>query len=158
MTLDQLATEVMARLNLTSPESEARIKRELNDAYRRVTSAIGLVTTRRTTATEQTTPSDPALTFSLDKLENVYVTATGNRRVLPEVTYADYRDRVENTQNTGMPQCYAIETYGAGFVTIVLFPTPNDVINVSADGYRNLTTLDDADEPNIPADYNDALI
>lgn len=157
MTLAQLATEVMARLNLSSTESSARVKRELNDAYRRLTSSCGLATSRRTTANVNSVALTPTVTFALDKVERVYITSP-TKQVFPEITYDDCRNANIETATTGIPSAYAIKTMGGGDVTIELTPIPDGAYMIYADGYVTVATLADNDEPVVPTDYQDALI
>jgi hypothetical protein len=157
MTLDQLWTEVGARLNLTSDESEARVKRELNEAYRRVSSSIGLQLSRRSVGvTVNTIQDDPTVTFTLEKVERVYIPSA--RDVLDEITFDEIREANIELATGGVPRRYAIQSSTASTVTLCLNPIPSSVIAIYADGVVNASTLGDSDSPAFAADYHDVLI
>lgn len=158
MTFADIQNSVAERLNLTSADSLARIGRNINDRYRRLTSNVGLATSRRATDTQNTVGNDPHVTFALEKLERVYTVDTGKRRVLDEISYDEWRALDTWLQPLGDSTRYAIETAGAASVTIVLTPTPSSVFAINADGLANAATLADTDVPAFPADFHDALV
>lgn len=158
MTFTELVTEAANRLNLTSSEATARLGSYINQRYRRLTSAIGLNTSRRTTATVATVAGTETVTLALEKLESVYIPASGTRRVLSEITYDQLRIRNAEQAPSGVPLDYAIVTTGASSVTIALSPVPDSIITIYADGLANASTLSGSDIPDFPADYHDALV
>jgi hypothetical protein len=157
VTLNELATDVKSRLNLTSSEADTRIRANLNAAYRKVTSGLGLQTARRATDTQATVADTPQVTFDLEKIERVYVIDGGRQRVLDELIYDLVKEANVSLQTTGLPLCYAVENMGAASVTIILDPIPGDVFTIKADGTQNASTLADNDSPAFPADFHDVL-
>jgi hypothetical protein len=158
MTFTEIVQAASDRLNLTSPEATARIGRSVNDRYRRVTSSIGLQTSRRTTATANTSAGSPSLTFALEKLEVIYDTTSGQRRVLSEITYDEWRNSNVYANPSGTPRRYAVKSADASSVTIVLDPVPASVSSLSADGLASASSLSGSQVPAFPADFHDALV
>jgi hypothetical protein len=158
VTFDEIVSEVKSRLNLTSTEATTRVGQFVNSRYRRLTSSVGVQTSRRTTSTANTVAGNPRVTFSLEKVERVYLTASGKARVLSERSYDEWRTSVVHAPSSGDPLTYAIETTGASTVTIVLDPTPSGTETLSADGLQNASTLSGSSVPNFPADFHDALV
>lgn len=158
MTFTELRTEVMNRLNLSSSDASTRIGSYINQRYRRLTSSLGLNTSRRTTTTVPTVDGTATVSVSLEKVELVYITASGSRRVLREIQYEDWKLKNIESQREGVPTEYAITAQGASTITLGLYPTPNAVITLSVDGLANASTLSGSDVPAFPADFHDALI
>jgi hypothetical protein len=159
MTFLELKTEAANRLNLSSSDSLTRLGSLINQRYRRLTSSLGLSMARRATASVNTVSGTDTITFtSLEKLELVYIIAAGKKRVLGEIPYEEYVVRNVEQAKSGTPDEYAVKSITASTVTIALYPTPDAVVAIKADGLANATTLTDADVPNIPADFHDALI
>jgi hypothetical protein len=158
VTFTDIVSAICERLNLTSIESVARVGRYVNDRYRRLTSSVGLNTSRRTTDTQNTVIGDQRVTFALEKLEIVYSVVDGKRRVLRERSYDFWRNSDTDSPSSGDSDWYAIETSGAATVTIVLGYTPTAVEAIKADGLGPATTLSGIQVPAFPADFHDALI
>lgn len=158
MTFTEIVASVGERLNLSSPEAFARIGRNVNDRYRRLTSSVGLQTARRSTSTQSTAIADSRITFDLEKLEVVYCAVAGKERVLDEITYDEWRQLNVLSPQSGDPEKYAIETTGASATAIVVYPTPAAVVAHKADGLANASTLSGVMVPAYPADYHDALV
>lgn len=158
MTFQEIVDSVSERTNLTATDTLARIGRNINDRYRRLTSSVGLQTSRRATDTQSTVIGDPSVTFDLEKLEIVYVLADGKRRVLDERTYDEWRDTDTWVPRTGVPQWFAVRDAGASSITIVLSHTPTEVFEIKADGMAAASTLSGSQVPAFPADFHDALV
>lgn len=158
MTFTELVSRTAERLNLTSSEATARLGRYVNDRYRELTSSLGINTSRRTSATAATVISNPRVTFTIEKIERIYATTTGARRMLQEISYDEWRNRNVYQNASGSPLAYAVENAGASTVTIVLDPVPAAVETLSADGLNNASTLSGSDVPAFPADFHDALV
>lgn len=158
MNFTELVAATSERLNLTHADALARIGRRLNDRYRRLTSSVGINTSRRGNATANTIANDPRVTFALEKLEIVYCAVSGMRCVLDERTFDEWRNATTVSLQSGTPEWYAIENAGAATVEIVLYPTPSAIVALSADGLLPATTLSGTDVPAFPADFHDALV
>lgn len=158
MTFTEIVDAVKERLNLSSSEATARIGRNVNYRYKRLTSSVGMQPTRRATVSANTVIGSPALALPLEKLEVVYIIADGKRRVLMEVSYDEYRNgRTWVTQN-GDPWVYAIESVDPTVVNIVLDPVPTTVFAIYADGLQSATTLAGTDLPQFPESFHDTLV
>lgn len=158
MTLLELKTEAAGRLNLSSAEALARLGSFINQRYRRLTSSLGLNTSRRSTKSVNTVAGTATITFAFEKIEMVYCTVDGKRRVLKEFMYEDYLLAAVESPREGLPEQYAIKSFAPETVTIALYPTPDAIVSWSADGLNTVTTLADGDTPNIPTSFQDALI
>lgn len=158
MTFTEIVAAVAERLNLSSTDALARIGRNVNYRYKRLTSSVGLQPTRRATVNTATVSGNPRITFSLEKLETVYITDTGRRRVLSERSYDEWRNNSTWSLRSGDPEEFAIESMDASTITIVLSPVPSAIMTVYADGLENATTLSGANVPEIPASFHDTLV
>ena len=158
MTFTEIQNEVASRLNLTSTPALTRIGTYINQRYRRLTSSLGLNTTRRETKSANTTDGVNTLSFSLEKIELVYILTAGSRRMLDEIPYEEFRRKNVERQLSGVPREYTIIEVGPSTTTIGLYPTPEGVIAITADGLDSLTTLSGSDVPAFPADFHDILV
>jgi hypothetical protein len=158
VTFTEIVSRAAERLNLTSADAVARLGRFVNDRYARLTSSLGLQTSRRTTVTAATSASTATLTFSVEKIERVYATTSGARRMLDEITYDEWVNCNVHSNAEGTPQRYAIKTNGASSVTIVLDPVPSGIETLTADGMVNASALSGSNVPAFPADFHDALV
>ena len=158
MTFDQLVTEVLQRTRQTSAEATTRIGREINDRNRRVTSSIGLQTSRRVEAVTVTIAGDPIVTFDVEKLLDVFMDLSANRRMLGERTFDSWRSIHTNAPSSGPPQTYAIARMLPGQVELVLDPVPDAIYTLKADGLVVQTTLAADDVPTFSTDFHDVLM
>ena len=92
MTFDEIVAEVAARTRQTSAEATTRIGRAVNDRYRRVTTTLGLASTRRAEVTAAMVAGDPAVTFPGEKVLAVFL-VTPAPRVLTEISFETWRQR-----------------------------------------------------------------
>lgn len=153
----------MDRLNLSSPEARTRIGLRVNDRYRRITSSIGLITTRRLIDSVTIDPTDIDSTlpdYTVDDLEKILkvtlMTSADTPRTLREVTY----DELTNVgTNDALPRVWAVKRVGSHEVTITFdgFPA-TDTFDVKFEGYELSTVLADDAEPVFPEDFHDILV
>ncbi len=158
MTFLELKTEAANRLNLSSTDALTRLGSYINQRYRRLTSSLGLVTSRRATASISTVIGTDSVTLALEKLGVVYHLTAGQRNIIFEFPYEDYLIAATKTPQSGTPKQYAIKKISPSSVTIALYPNPSAIITILADGLASASTLTDTDTPNIPIDFQDALI
>ena len=158
MTFTEIQTEVMNRLNLSSPQAQTRVGSYINQRYRRLTSSLGLNTTRRDTVSANTTGAIETLSFALEKLEVVYMLVDAQRRVLRELPYEEWRRKVVEAEQEGVPREYTVTESAPSAVTIGLYPVPDAVYAITADGLSNASTLSGSNVPNFPTDFHDILI
>jgi hypothetical protein len=156
MTFTEIVTDTMDRLNLSSADATARIGRFVNSRYRRVTSTIGLQTSRRTTVSTAVTLGVQAVVLALEKVLTVYHSGTGVQSVLPEITYDQMRNRGAGAGT--IPTCYCIASMDANSVTILLDILPQSALDIYADGMANVSTLSGSTEPPFSASYHDVLV
>jgi hypothetical protein len=161
MTFDQIVARIMDRLNLTSADASVRVGENVNDRYHQVCSSIGLEQVRigKSTITVNTTnyPNLPELSITdYDKLSKVaYINGTAIR-VLKEMTY----DEITSVPtNSTTPQNYAIKSYGAHSLVLVLDGyLPSSGFTLQLQGYTRLTDINGVTEPIFPEDFHDILV
>ena len=161
MTFDELVSDVMERLNLTSLDARERVGRRVNTRYRRVVSSIGLQTSQRVIGTLSINPvlypDLPELTLTdMEKVWRIRLNPpAGGIRTLQEVTY----DEIDNTPTvSGQPRSWAVKNMGPAEVTIVLDAFPTDTFNLTIEGYDRVIDLEGSQEPFFPEDFHDVLV
>lgn len=158
MTFLELVNEVTDRLNLTSDQAISRVGREINSRYKRVTSSIGLVTSRRLSdVAVQTVTDSRYLTFTgIEKITSVIdVTDPDNPVVLVERGW----DEMKTLALTGgQPRNYAISTAGANYVIIYVDSDNVEDPFIKADGWELADTLSGSMTPAFAESFHDALV
>jgi hypothetical protein len=159
MTFTEIVDEVLARTRQTSPEASDRIGRAVNDRNRRVTSSIGMATTRRVEVPGDTVVGIDEVDFDLVKILAVFIPeAVSQRRVLREVTFDEWRGMKVYAPSSGPPTTYAIGTTGPSTVQILIYPTPDAIYTLGADGLDVMPPLSGAIEPPFTVDFHDILM
>jgi hypothetical protein len=164
---DEIVQDVMNKLNLTDNKSRERVGGYVNDRYKRVTSGIGLITSRRTIINLDVDPTDltdypnlPEIQVNgLEKVERVwtlYDTSSPNSlQTLKQLTYEELTSRVPYSD---VPRCWAVKLMGPGVVTIVVDGTPTTAYPLSLEGYAIAPVLSGDLEPFFPTDFHDILV
>lgn len=162
MTFDDLVSEVMDRLNLTSEDARTRVGKRVNDRYKRTTSSIGLITSRRVTidVTIDPTAIDSTLPdYTVVGIEKIIrITSnfpTEGIRTLKELTYDELTGVLTLAQTS---RAWAVKLMGSGQVTFTIDSFTNDVFTLSVEGYVISDTLSDDAEPFMPGDFHDILV
>lgn len=167
MTFDEIVSTAMERLNLTSDDARKRIGVFVNARYKRISTSIGMITSRRTNLSITVDPSDtttypslPEITVvGLEKILRVQTTGSGDAPqgilTLQEVTYEEATSR---TPFDKVPRKWAVKRMGPGQVIIVVDGTPTTPYPLTFEGYEIADTLADDIEPNLPTDFHDILI
>lgn len=165
MTFNEIVQDTMNNLNLTSTEARDRIGVYVNARYKKTTSSIGLITSRRISSTIVVDPTDtitypnlPQLTINtMEKVLKVaLIVETSIPKILPQVTY----DQISAlpTLDT-LPRAWCVVTMGAGHVTIQLDSvTATDTFTLNVEGYDITDTLSGTNVPFLPTDFHDILI
>lgn len=157
MTFDTIVSEVLDKLNLTSPAATTRVGKEVNERYRRLTSSIGLETTRRVTVPADATLNSRNIIFSgIEKIISVIDRSGGSDIVLSEVT----PDEVRNlTTLTGPARHYAIVRTHPNSVEIETDSIPTlTIYTLYADAHQNLSTLSGNQSPDFSESFHDILV
>lgn len=163
MTFDQIVSRVMYRLNLTSETSRTSVEEGVNDRYKRVTSSIGLVTSRRVILPFTIDPTDvdstlPDAAFEgLEKILKISLVVTGRNRNVNPLTYEEITELTSTTLRA-LPNFYAVKRMGSGVVTVTFDAYPEDPFDLLVEGYEIADVLEDDAEPAFPADFHDILI
>ena len=118
MTLADLESRVMARMNFTSPDPRPRVRAGLNDRYREVQSSLGLSRTRRSSKTFTTAIGTATVSATgVSALETLYDT-TVRKRPLDEVSMVWIRERDAAGAVTGTPEVYAVQSHTNDELTV----------------------------------------
>lgn len=163
MTFDEIVDDVMSRLNLSSLEARTRVEGFVNQRYKRVTSSIGLQTSRRVETTVTCDPTDPnselpkVVVTGLEKIIKIKMTdaTTGGVIVLKEKTYDEITNSATLTRN---PRTWAVVTMGPSEVTIILDSYPSTSFDLEIQGYETAMELQGSQEPFMPEDFHDLLV
>lgn len=158
MTFDAIKTEIKERLDITSTLSDTRIGRLINQAYKDVTTEIGMNTSRVAEVSTVATISVQEVTFtSAEKLERVWVEdASGNVTVLTQVTLQELR--AETPESSDDPRRYAVRRTDATSVTILLDVVPETAFNIFADAFSTAGTLSGSQVPVFAESFHDILV
>jgi hypothetical protein len=156
MTMNEMVLYIADALNLSSPESKARIGRSINVRYKRITSAIGLVTSRREEVNEVATIGDRQLTFTgIEKLDTVFRKVGTKNIILQEVTNDEM---LEMSPRDEPPNKFSVFSVAPRAVTITLDCTPSTAFTLYAHGLADTSTLTGNDSPAFPESFHDAII
>jgi len=156
MTFTELVQAVMDRCDLTSSDATARVGREINSYYKRVTSTLGLVTARRTTVQQNATPGVRYLTFSgIEKVLSVQDRSVTPTTFLKMVSVEEIDDAAVGT---GQPTMAAVYNLAAQAVTVYLDTVPQTAFTLYAEGYDLADTLAGSQTPLFPESFHDVLI
>jgi hypothetical protein len=156
VTFDEIVSEAMGRLNLQSTEAQLRIGRAVNARYKRLTSAIGLAVSRRTSVdVSPTLGATTVVVEGLEKAISVLDLTGGQRRLLAEFTVAELRDR---PLSSGIPQAWAAERMSAHSVTLRLDTIVQTALTLRVFGHERAAVLTGTQEPAFPESFHDVLI
>ena len=156
MTFDELILEIADSVNLTSDDAKARVARKLNLRYRQVTTAIGLVPSRRTRVSKSASVGVRELIFAgIEKIDAVIDTSSGKDKTLRELSHDEM---IEKTLRSEPPKHYEILSFTPTTVTIKMDCTPVTTFSLSADGVASVTMLAGTDSPQFPESFHDILI
>lgn len=158
MTFDQIVSDVMERLNLTSQEARERIGRRVNAKYKIVTSSINLVTSRRVelevvvnSASLGSILPDLVVT-GVEKI--IRIANEGSSTPLDHVSFGEIKSRAVGSAK---PTAYADKRMGSGEVTITLNSYTTAPFDLEIEGYEIADKLADDAEPSFSSDYHDVL-
>lgn len=159
MTLRDLEERIMERLGLTTESQRQRIRHEINDRIRQVTSSLNLGRTRRGAKTFTTVSGTPTVSATgVSLLETLY-DPTVRKVPLTETTLPWIRTRDAAGSASGTPEAYAVVTHTNDVLTLHLWPTPDAVYTLESDVLLSGTDLDSPDDaPGFPSDFHDLLI
>lgn len=156
----QLQNDVLERLNHDPTSANAprpRIKRFLNEWYRRLLSTPGMSRVRSAATTITTAASTADYTLSVSAIREVY-DATNQWR-LDERTLGWLRERDPGSAASGTPIVYVVKARTATTITVTLWPTPTAIATINVDGESTATEMiADSDTPILPTDFHYLLV
>jgi hypothetical protein len=162
MTFDELVADVMSRLNLTSEDARQRIGRRVNERHRKVTSSVGLITSRRLEIDLAIDPDDVDSIlpdFEVTTMEKVLrISREGDGGGVTPLVQRTYDDLANMEVRSGTPQQWAVKSMESGLVIIRLDGFPDEEFTLTIEGYAISSSLSDDNEPVFPADFHDILI
>jgi hypothetical protein len=158
MTFDQIVTDIMDRMSLSSPTAATRIGRAVNRKYRLVTSSIGMDLSRRATIQATVSPGISTLTFTnTEKIISVWNRSVSPYRRLSQVTLDELRESMPFNASDA-PTNYAESAVTADTVTITLNVIPQTAFALYAEIQTAISDLIGSAEPAFPESYHDILI
>jgi hypothetical protein len=163
MTFDAIVDTVMKRLNLTSDVARARIGEAVNERYKKVTSSIGLDTSRRVDITIEVDPQNsdfdslPELTIQgVEKVIKISLpNEDGTIKVLSEVYYEEITTVATVSR---LPRAWAVKKMGAQQIIVRLDSFPETPFTLKVEGFDLADELADDAEPYFPESFHDILI
>jgi len=157
MTFNEIVNTICSDLNLTSTEARTRIGNRVNTYHRRVTTALGMVVTRRTTEQANASIGSSLITFQpAEHLINVVDRSVNPYRVLDEVTVEQLRARQPYINS--FARYYAIVGYTSDTVTIEVDTIAQTAFTLYADVHQNATTLTGTQTPIFSESFHDILL
>jgi hypothetical protein len=144
MIMEEIITETCERLNLTSDTARSRVARELNNRYKRITSSIGLVTSRFTQVPQTAEIGNRTMTFS--GIEKITCVVDKNDPKQDVVLTQITTDEMHITPPRTNPRHYAVTRMHGNTVDIELDCTPTQtaasaVVAAGGTGYSVGDTL-----------------
>jgi hypothetical protein len=161
VTANELVEYIEEDLNTPSQEAKARISHSLNMRYKQVTSAIGLIPTRRIEVEAAASPDDRFVTFAdIEKLDAIFyksndVEVDAKPTTLREVTNDEMLALPIRSEP---PTKFSIYNVGPTSVTIKMDCVPVDSFILYAHGLATATTITNNDQPAFPESFHDILI
>ena len=155
-TFQELSTDIMDRLNLTSEDAASRVMKTLHTRYKRVTSSIGLIPSRRTRVSNTATIGSRDLTFSsIEKVDVVYRIVGTKTIKLDEITSDEMVDEPLKTEPVTK---YCIRSMTDTTVTIRMNVTPTTAFTLYAEGLASQSRIAPDASPAFPESFHDVLI
>ena len=158
MIFEELVNEACERLGLASDEAKSRVGRELQNRYRRVTSGIGLETSRRAEVSKAATTGSRTITFTgVEKILAVFEKLSSSNRdtMLTQITV----DQMHITSiRSEPPRNFAITGMHSNSVDVYLDCIPATTFTLYADGETSVTTLSGGQAPDFPESFHEILI
>src|SRR5262249_36537436 len=119
MNFTEIKAEIADRLNLTSETALARIGRQINVHYRRITASVGLTVARRVIISATATIGSREITFpSVEKVLSVIDRSSGRDRLLKEISYDEMLLKYKG--HSAVPNHYAVVRMNSGSVELIL--------------------------------------
>lgn len=158
MTFDQIATEVMDRLNYSSSTALTRVGRAINRKYRLVTSSIGLQLSRRVRVQQAMSIGISTVTFTnTEKVIGLINQNVTPYRNLKELSIEELRNSQPYTASDG-PSSYAVVAQASDSITVEVNCIPQTAFILFADVHQSVIDLVGTAEPAFPKSFHDILI
>lgn len=157
MIFEELIAETCERLNLTSETAKSRVARELNNRYKRLTSSIGLITSRYATVTGTAEIGNRTMTVNGVEKVNTVVDPTDPDFDVT-LTHITTDEMHITPLRSEPPRNYAITRVGSNTVDLLLDCVPVTAFTLSINGVENVSTLSGSDTPSFPESFHDILV
>lgn len=160
MTFTELQTEILDRLNLSSPGAQTRVGRAINRKYRLITSSIGLQLSRRSTLSVGTTAGVSTLVFpNTEKIISVQNRSIAPNKVLDEVLLDELREAGPYPEGPN-PTMWAPASQTSDTITIEFnrIPQSDNLFTLYADVHLAIADLSGTNEPAFPESFHDIII
>jgi hypothetical protein len=156
LTFQEIATDILDTLNLTSDEAATRVLRTLHRKYKEVTSAIGLIPSRRTRVSQAATIGNRDITFaSIEKIDSVFRIVGTKVYRLDEITN---EEMLEKSLVSEPATKFCIRSMTGTSVTVRVNVTPTTTFTLYAEGLTVQGRIAPDDTPAFPESFHDILI
>lgn len=153
MTFTEIVAEVCENLNLTDPVAIARVGRRVNRRYRRVTTHLGMITTRRLAFSFTVTPLTRDQTIPGEKVLSIKIPTA--RDPLDKISFAEMQERMPTT---GDPTCWATMNTFSATEVIRFDSTMDSGLDLDVEVETTGSTLSGVMEPAFPESWHDILV
>jgi hypothetical protein len=153
-TFDEIVAQAAERLNIVGADGLARIGRNVNAYYKRVTSSLGIATARRTVVQATATMGVDLLTFAVTKLNHVEDRTVTPAKLLDQVS----NEEIAEGSQGALATRYSIYSTTATTVTIRMDAIPQTAFVLYAEGLAAAGTLSGSDEPAFDESFHDILV
>lgn len=156
MTFDEIVADVCGRLDLTSPDAITRVGLRVNRRYRRITSSIGLMSTRRVSNTFVTAIGTRVQ--SITGVEKIFAIQNADIPNSPPLRELLYEEMLETIPTVGPPTAWAVRRVGASSVVVVFDSSFAVSSTLTIDGEETASTLSGTQIPAFPESFHDVLV
>lgn len=156
MTFDEIVSDICGRLDLTTADAIARVGLRVNRRYRRVTTSIGMVSTRRVSNAFAVTIGMRVQVIT--NVEKIFAIQNADISNSPPLREMLYEEMLMTIPTTGAPRAWAVRRVGASTVTVVFDSTFATATNLTIDGEETASTLSGSQIPAFPESFHDLLV
>lgn len=156
MTFTEIVTAICDHCNLGSDEAVARVGRSVNRHHKRITSTLGMNTTRFVTRSVSMTVGVQSVTFpNIEKIDRILDTTDSTAiRALTPVSLDAQR---KNQPGDSEPNTWAPRDTLSSSVTVLTDTVPQTAYSLQADGWAKLSDLSGSDTPVFAESFHDIL-
>jgi hypothetical protein len=155
VTFKEIQDDAMERLNLTSADARTRVKRYVNEWYRRILGRLGMSRLRDASSTTIIL-ADGQAEYDVSAVKIAHIFDPTNEVMLVERSLTWMRDMdPTDSYRSNYPVAFAVRKVGATTLKVRVWPIPNQALTLRVDTSSGATALSaDGDVPVLPEDYH----